>query len=73
MNRQTILTDLGSTRCRCGSAKRPRRSVCRSCWALLTEAEQRALYRRFGNGYEAAYEAALTSLGTHPEKKGATP
>lgn len=77
MNRQTILTDLRSKTCRCGRTKAPRRSVCRSHWQLLNKAEQNALYRRFGNGYEEAYEAALRKLGIHPEdkpaEKGATP
>ncbi len=71
MTKLEILGDLGSTRCRCGSVKKARRSVCVSCWRLLTESEQRALYKRFGNGYEAAYEAVLKSLGFHPEVKGA--
>ena len=71
MTVQQILGDLGSTRCRCGGAKKARRSVCGGCWSLLTEAEQRALYKRFGKGYEAAYEAVLKSLGFHPEVKGA--
>lgn len=66
-----ILADLISTRCRCGSPKKPRRSVCVDCWRILSEVEQRALYRKVGQGYEAAYEKAITVLGYHPEKKGA--
>jgi hypothetical protein len=69
MTVQEMLADLAGTKCRCGARKKPRRSVCMSCWRLLSDEEQRALYRRFGSGYEAAYAAALKSLGTLPEQK----
>lgn len=61
--RLEILESLGSTKCEpCGMSKAPRMSHCRGCYFALPQAMRRALYKRFGEGYEEAYEASLQFL-----------
>ena len=49
--------------CRCGSGKRTKDSFCRECFAKLTAAQQRSLYRRSISGYREAYSEACETLG----------
>lgn len=57
-----LLKELMSYTCRCGEGKDDMRTFCRRCYAKLPPANQRALYKRLGAGYEAAYETAATFL-----------
>jgi hypothetical protein len=46
----------------CGGKKKPRMSHCRNCYFALPEGMRRALYRRFGSGYEAAFRESTEWL-----------
>lgn len=48
--------------CACGRAKEVRRAFCQRCWRRLPEATRQSLYRRLGEGFEAAYSAALEEI-----------
>ncbi len=56
------IRELRSEQCQCGRGKKSGKSFCYSCWKRLPEDLQRALYRRIGEGYEAAYERAVMHL-----------
>lgn len=59
----SILEDFLRNKCSvCGSTKRPRQSFCYRCFKALPERLQRALYRRFGEGYELAFTEAQQRL-----------
>lgn len=60
--RLEILASLGSGICACGAKKRPKKSHCRRCYFALPPQMRQALYQRFGEGYEEAYEASLELL-----------
>ena len=60
-----------SKTCQCGRAKRGNTAFCHRCWTRLSGQTQRALYRKFGDGFEAAYARALEELGTAPSGRGA--
>ena len=64
-NRQTqrFLADLKATVCRCGASKSYGKSFCHQCYYALPAPMRKALYRRVGLGYAAAYEDALGHLG----------
>ena len=48
----------------CGGMKTSGHSVCRrKCWPQLSRFEKAALYKRIGDGYEAAFNAAMNTLG----------
>lgn len=53
---------LSSNECLCGRPKQPHRSFCYPCYRELSQEMQRNLYRKMGNGYEEAYEAAVEYL-----------
>jgi len=57
-----ILGALKSTLCVCGTPKRPMTSHCRNCYYALPPAMRGALYRKFGAGYEEAYEESVRFL-----------
>lgn len=58
-----MLQELARDRCRCGAFKGPHRSFCHDCFKHLPYHLQGGLYKRFGQGYEQAFEAALEYLG----------
>lgn len=61
--RREILESLGSTVCgACGGVKREKMSHCTSCYYALPQFMRKALYKRFGEGYEEAYEDSLKYL-----------
>lgn len=61
--RREILESLGSTVCEgCGRNKRPKMSHCGTCYRRLPPNMRQALYRRFGAGYEEAFEESLVYL-----------
>jgi len=51
-----------SLRCICNGAKKPGTGFCRGCYFSLPVQMQRALWRRFGAGFEEAYTDAKTWL-----------
>jgi ribosomal protein L40E len=46
----------------CNGHKPSRMSHCRRCYFSLPKAMQRALYKRIGEGYEAAYAESLEMI-----------
>jgi hypothetical protein len=64
------LKALDSLRCLCGREKRRRTAFCGLCFHLLPAEMQKALYKRLGNGFEAAYVAAADWLMAAPGMNG---
>jgi len=62
MDTQEVLRELQSQKCRCGKSKKAWRSFCYGCFKQLSYPLQRALYKRFGEGYEEAYRSAIAEL-----------
>lgn len=60
--RLRIAKELQGQACQCGSAKRERQTFCASCYRSLNADTRRDLYRKFGNGYEEAYQSAIHQL-----------
>lgn len=61
--RLEILQSLGGTVCEgCGGKKQPRKSHCRQCYYALPPKIRTALYIKFGDGYEEAFEESLEYL-----------
>lgn len=54
--------ELESEECFCGRAKKSGKSFCYRCFTELPYEMRRALYKRIGDGYEAAYDAAVDYL-----------
>lgn len=68
--RLAILKSLGSITCEsCEGKKQPRMSHCRKCYFGLHPDTRHALYRKFGNGYEEAFERSLAELKAKAEAK----
>jgi hypothetical protein len=63
-----LVRELAGTTCRCGRAKKARMTLCAHCYHLLPPPLRSALYRRIGEGYEEAVEAAVTALGLEPTR-----
>ncbi len=63
--RQRILmVSLRGCKCpACGKHKGRSMSMCQKCYYALPADQQRALYRRIGEGYEEALTAAFVTLG----------
>lgn len=60
---QFYMDDLKSDKCRpCGGKKKPMNTFCRKCFYRLPKEMRTALYQHIGDGYEAAYNAALHHL-----------
>lgn len=67
-----VIHELAGIVCRCGRPKQERQTFCRKCYYSLPRPQQRALYQRVGEGYEAAYVKAVEFLVAaqrmeHPE------
>lgn len=56
------LHELRGVTCRCGAPKITMQTFCRRCYYSLPRQNQRALYQRVGEGYEAAYLQAIEFL-----------
>lgn len=52
----------------CDGQKESQRAVCAGCHKLLPTHMQKNLYRRFGAGYERAYEEAVRCIRARREK-----
>ena len=63
MTRHDLVQELVNDLCSCGRKKKRGESFCRPCYFELPRKDARALYRRVGEGYEAAYQRARTLLG----------
>lgn len=62
MTLQEIFEAFKSQTCQCGKPKVAHQSFCRACYYSLPRTMQHALYNRFGEGYEEAYEQACQHL-----------
>jgi hypothetical protein len=61
--RLEILDSLRSVKCEgCGGKKQAAQSHCKRCYFKLSAALRLSLYKRFGNGYEEAFEESLLVL-----------
>jgi len=54
--------ELNMDECFCERSKKPGRPLCYKCYMSLPEDMKRDLWQRIGNGYEAAYDAAVKWL-----------
>lgn len=54
--------ELGRGQCRCAKPKHNRQTFCKACYYALPPEMRQALYNRVGEGYEAAYVAAVNVL-----------
>jgi hypothetical protein len=54
--------ELGTVQCRCARPKQPCQTFCRACYYSLAPEMRRSLYDKIGQGYEAAYVAAVNML-----------
>src|SRR4051812_12736960 len=50
----------------CGGEKQRRNAFCLSCYRQLPKALQSCLWKRFGSGFEEAYQACLSWFREHP-------
>lgn len=58
-----ILHELAGIVCgACGNPKEPQKTFCKKCYYKLPPRMRSALYQRFGEGYEAAYDEASAFL-----------
>lgn len=57
-----VVRELGTRQCRCFMPKQARQTFCRACYYTLTPPMRFALYDKVGEGYEAAYVAAVNVL-----------
>lgn len=62
MDTRKYIDSLRSTVCACGEPKTARQAFCKKCWRALPLPAQAALYDRLGQGYEAAYDSAVSML-----------
>ena len=61
-DRQFYIDELRSAECQCGKGKRVGMSLCYDCYTSLPADMKSDLWKGIGNGYEAAYEAAVKHL-----------
>lgn len=47
----------------CQGFKKPAQTLCFTCYQKLSRAQRQNLYKRVGQGYEAAVASALQTLG----------
>ena len=50
----------------CDGSKRPHNAFCTHCYAELPRALKQSLWKRFGQGFEEAYQGSLSWFRTHP-------
>jgi hypothetical protein len=67
MESSDIFTIFAGTKCQgCSGVKRPMNGFCNSCYRQLPAALKSSLWKRFGSGFEEAYQASLSWFRTHP-------
>jgi hypothetical protein len=59
---QELISQLMSTKCRCGSKKLAKNTFCRQCYFSLAPGMRQDLYSRIGRGYEEAHARAVKFL-----------
>lgn len=57
---------LGEKCAGCGGKKRRHNAFCTWCYRELPAALKSSLWKRFGQGFEEAYQASLSWFRTHP-------
>jgi hypothetical protein len=62
MTLKEIWAQFTGTICLCGRKKIEKQSFCRVCYHTLDPQKRYALYNRFGEGYEEAFEVAIAEL-----------
>lgn len=60
-----LIRELRSDTCRCLRPKGAGKTFCYTCYKLLPPEQQKALYKRIGQGYEEAYTDAERTLKAH--------
>jgi hypothetical protein len=50
----------------CGGKKQKRNAFCLPCYRQLPKALQQSLWKRFGSGFEEAYQGSLSWFREHP-------
>lgn len=53
---------LKSEECQCGEPKKQRMAFCYSCFKILPDHMQKAIYRKIGNGFDEALETSAEWL-----------
>lgn len=67
MESSDIFAIFAATQCQgCEGTKRPMNAFCKWCYAELPSALKSSLWKRFGSGFEEAYQASLSWFRTHP-------
>jgi hypothetical protein len=67
MESAEIFAIFAGTRCAgCGGTKRRHNAFCPWCYRELPAALKQSLWKRFGSGFEEAYQASLSWFRTHP-------
>jgi hypothetical protein len=67
METSAIFAAFVSTDCAgCGGLKQKRNAFCLPCYRQLPKALQSCLWKRFGEGFEEAYQACLSWFREHP-------
>lgn len=67
MESREIFEAFAGTHCAgCEGTKRTYNAFCLSCYRQLPGALQSSLWKRFGSGFEEAYQASLSWFRTHP-------
>tara|TARA_R110000796_G_C14571530_1_gene435794 strand:- start:33490 stop:33717 length:228 start_codon:yes stop_codon:yes gene_type:complete len=60
--RLAMCQELRSVTCQCGRPKQQRHTFCVDCFRQIGRDIAQPLWRRFGNGYEEAHQAAMRIL-----------
>lgn len=69
-----LIASLRSTRCPgCERLKPSKMSFCGACYRSLPDPLKQALYKRIGDGYEAAHAVAMKIIGRKPLTPRAAP
>lgn len=63
LDTRELVRELAGNRCQCGLTKNKGQTFCRHCYFKLPRDICLTLYRRIGEGYEEAYQAAISRLG----------
>ena len=67
MESNEIFAEFASKKCSgCGGTKRRMNAFCPWCFRELPPGLKSSLYKRFGSGFEEAYQACLSWFRTHP-------
>lgn len=67
MESREIFEVFSGTKCQsCDGTKRRLNAFCSWCFRELPPALKSSLYKRFGQGFEEAYQASLSWFRTHP-------